>query len=92
MQRKFNAIADTKEWQDADFFGKVKIAWDEFIAEPFSEWWNSTGKAKFADFAQDIGAGIGTGLKVGGMDLGMCQSPHLYRTILCRCLPPLFPY
>lgn len=75
MQRKFNAIADTKEWQDADFFGKVKIAWDEFIAEPFSEWWKSTGKAKFADFAQDIGAGIGTGLKVGvmamlGIDIG----------------------
>lgn len=75
MQRKFNAIADTKEWQDADFFGKVKIAWDEFIAEPFSEWWNSTGKAKFADFAQDIGTGIGTGLKVGvmamlGIDIG----------------------
>jgi len=75
MQRKFNAIADTKEWQDADFLGKVKIAWDEFIAEPFSEWWNSTGKAKFADFAQDIGAGIGTGLKVGvmamlGIDIG----------------------
>ena len=75
MQRKFNAITDTKEWQDADFLGKVKIAWDEFIAEPFSEWWNSTGKAKFADFAQDIGAGIGTGLKVGimtmlGIDIG----------------------
>lgn len=75
MQRKFNAIADTKEWQDADFFGKVKIVWDEFIAEPFLEWWNSTGKAKFANFAQDIGAGIGTGLKVGvmamlGIDIG----------------------
>lgn len=75
MQRKFNEIADTKEWQDADFFGKVKIAWDEFIAEPFSEWWSSTGKAKFAGFAQDIGEGIGTGLKAGimtllGIDLG----------------------
>ena len=75
MQRKFNAIADTKEWQDADFFGKVRIAWDEFIAEPFWEWWNSTGKAKFAGFAQDIGTGIGTGLKAGimtllGIDLG----------------------
>lgn len=75
MQRKFNEIADTKEWQDADFFGKVKIAWDEFIAEPFSDWWSSTGKAKFAEFAQDIGEGIGTGLKVGimtllGIDLG----------------------
>ncbi|MDE7299801.1 MAG: phage tail tape measure protein, partial [Lachnospiraceae bacterium] len=75
MQRKFHAIADTKEWQDADFFGKVGIAWDEFIAEPFSEWWNSRGKAKLAGFAQDIGSGIGTGLKVGimtllGIDLG----------------------
>lgn len=75
MQRKFNEIANTKEWQDADFFGKVKIAWDEFVAEPFSEWWSSTGKAKFAGFAQDIGEGIGTGLKIGimtllGIDLG----------------------
>lgn len=75
MQRKLHEIADTKEWQDADFFGKVKIAWDEFIAEPFSEWWSSTGKAKFAGFAQDIGEGIGTGLKAGimtllGIDLG----------------------
>lgn len=75
MQRKFNEMADTKEWQDADFFGKAKIAWDEFIAEPFSEWWSSTGKAKFAGFAQDIGEGIGIGLKVGimallGIDLG----------------------
>ncbi|MCM1559638.1 MAG: phage tail tape measure protein [Butyrivibrio sp.] len=75
MKRKFGEISGTKEWQDADFFGKVKIAWDEFIAEPFAEWWSSTGKAKFADFAQDIGEGIGTGLKVGimtllGIDLG----------------------
>lgn len=75
MQRKFNEIADTKEWQDADFLGKLHIAWDEFIAEPFTEWWNSTGKAKFAEFAQDIGSGIGTGLKVGimallGIDIG----------------------
>jgi len=75
MQRKFNAIADTKEWQDADFFGKVKIVWDEFITEPFSKWWSSTGKAKFADFAQEIGSGIGAGLKAGimtllGIDLG----------------------
>lgn len=75
MKRKFNAILDTKEWQDADFFGKVRIAWDEFIADPFFDWWNSVGKAKFAGFAQDIGLGIGTGLNAGimmllGIDLG----------------------
>lgn len=69
MQNKFKEVAGTKEWQDADFFGKAKIAWDEFIAEPFSGWWNSTGKAKFAGFAQDIGSGIGAGLKTGIMTL-----------------------
>ncbi len=69
MQRRFDEIADTKEWQDAGLFGKIHIAWDELIAEPFSEWWNSAGKAKFAGFAQNIGEGIGTGLKVGIMAL-----------------------
>ena len=27
MQRKFSEVAGTKEWQDAGFFGKAKIAW-----------------------------------------------------------------
>lgn len=66
MQRKFDKLTKTKEWKDADFFGKVKIAWDEFIAEPFLEWWNGTGKEKFA---QNIGSGIGTGLRAGIMTL-----------------------
>lgn len=75
LQGKFNAMTNTKEWENADFFGKVTIAWDELIAEPFVEWWNGTGKARFAEFAQQIGAGIGTGLKVGimtllGIDIG----------------------
>lgn len=75
IQRKWKEITSTGEWQDANFFGKVKIAWDAFIAEPFSEWWNSTGKAKFAKVAGKIGSGIGAGLKAGvmtllGIDLG----------------------
>lgn len=75
MQGRFKEISATQEWQDAGFLGKTKIAWDEFIAEPFSEWWGSTGKARFAGFAEDIGSGIGAGLKTGimallGIDLG----------------------
>ncbi len=66
MQRKFDKLTKTKKWKDANFFGKVKIAWDEFIAEPFLEWWNGTGKEKFA---QNIGNGIGTGLRTGIMTL-----------------------
>ena len=69
MKNKLGEITDSDEWQNADFFGKAHILWDEFIVEPFSEWWQSTGKAKFADFSEDIGQAIGTGLKVGIMTL-----------------------
>lgn len=69
MKRKLDDLMDTQEWQNADFFGKVKIAWDEFIVEPFQEWWSSTGKAKFAEFAGNIGEGIGTGLRFGIMTM-----------------------
>lgn len=69
MKRKFKEMTQSDEWQNADFFGKVKIAWDDFIAEPFSEWWNSTGKQKIADIAGDMGTSIGTGLKFGILTL-----------------------
>lgn len=69
MKRKFKEMTQSDEWQNADFFGKVKIAWDDFIAEPFSEWWNSTGKQKIADIAGDMGTNIGTGLKLGILTL-----------------------
>lgn len=51
------------------FLRKVKLAWDDFIAEPFSEWWHSTGKQKIADIAGDMGTSIGTGLKLGILTL-----------------------
>lgn len=75
MKAKFDELTETDKWQNADFFGKVKIAWNEFIAEPFVEWWDTTGKLKFAEYAKDIGQGIGSGLKFGimtllGIDLG----------------------
>lgn len=69
MKRKFSEITNTDEWQNADFFGKAHILWDEFIVEPFTEWWQATGKARVADFSEDIGQAIGTGLKVGVMTL-----------------------
>lgn len=65
VKRKFKEISATDEWQSADFFGKGKILWDEYIVEPFSEWWSSKGKAKINVIAGDIGSAIGTGLTVG---------------------------
>lgn len=74
LKQKFKDMTGTKEWKDADFFGKVQIAWDKFITDPFLEWWNDTGKAKVAGIASNIGSGIGSGLKTGilmllGIDL-----------------------
>lgn len=64
IKRKFKDISATDEWQNADFFGKGKILWDEYIVQPFSEWWSSKGKAKINVIAGDIGNAIGTGLTV----------------------------
>ena len=65
IKRKFKDISATDEWQNADFFGKDKILWDEYIVQPFSEWWSSKGKAKMNVIAGNIGNAIGTGLTVG---------------------------
>ena len=75
VQKTIKEFTSTDTWNNADLLGKVKITWDEIIGKPFSEWWNTTGKAKIANFAQDIGTGIGTGLKIGimallGIDIG----------------------
>lgn len=78
---KVNAFADrasevfsSDEFKNADFFGKIKISWQKLIAEPFSEWWESTGKAWFAGKMSRVGETIGTGLTSGllallGIDL-----------------------
>ena len=62
---KIDEFTATSEWENADFFGKVKIAWDELIAEPFSEWWDGNGQLMIADAAHSIGKGIGMGISAG---------------------------
>lgn len=65
LKDKITEVFGSEEFQNADFFGKISIAWNEIIAEPFSEWWNSTGRAWFADKASSIGEAIGSGLTQG---------------------------
>ena len=66
---KIDEFTATDEWQNADLFGKIGIAWDELVAEPFSDWWNGSGKTKVAGVARDIGVGIGTTISTGIMAL-----------------------
>ena len=65
----------SKEWQTADLSGKISIAWDKIIAEPFAEWWSGKGKAWACGAANNIGYGISSALTAGisallGIDLG----------------------
>ena len=72
--RRVSEVFGSNEFKNADLFGKIKIAWNKIIAEPFSEWWDSTGKAWFAEKMNGVGATIGSGLTTGllallGIDL-----------------------
>lgn len=66
LRNSIQRMVNSQEWKDAKNFGeKLKIAWEQIIAQPFNEWWNSTGKAWLADKASKIGEGIGTALSAG---------------------------
>lgn len=69
LKNKFKEISLTEEWQVADFPGKVSIAWEEFITEPFTKWWNGTGKARIASAMGDFGSLLGSGIHTGIMAL-----------------------
>lgn len=65
LSETVNEFMSGEDWENADIWGKIKIAWDKIVAEPFSQWWNSTGKAWFAEKAESIGKGIGSGITAG---------------------------
>ena len=63
-------LTGSPEWQNAEtLWEKIQLAWDKIIAEPFSEWWNGTGKAWLAGIAESVGSGLGTALHAGIMGL-----------------------
>lgn len=69
FKAKFSDITSTADWQDAGIFGKTKIMWDEFIADPLIDWWETTGKAKVANAMGDFGEVLGSGLHAGILTL-----------------------
>lgn len=74
VKAKIAEFTATDEWENADLFGKIHIAWDELIAQPFGEWWSTTGREFFVSKAQSLGEGLGKGISSGllallGIDL-----------------------
>ena len=62
---RFEEVVGSDAFKNASLGGKIGILWDEVIWEPFSSWWEETGKPKFAKKLSDWGEGLGTGLSNG---------------------------
>lgn len=66
LRATIEKFTSSDEWANADIWRKITIAWDRIVAEPFSTWWNSTGKPwlteKVAGFGETLGSGITAGL------------------------------
>lgn len=43
MKSTITSMTNSEEWADADFLGKVDIAWNELIGEPFMDWATGDG-------------------------------------------------
>lgn len=66
---KLGEITSSKEFQEADLFGKAGILWDKIIAEPFDEWWNGEGGTAFKAKAAALGESIGESIATGAMNV-----------------------
>lgn len=65
LTETINEFMSGEDWENADIWGKIKITWDKIVAEPFSNWWSSTGKQWFTEKAESIGESLGSGITQG---------------------------
>lgn len=76
LQKKITEMTQSNEWKGAiTLWDKIKVAWNKIIAEPFDEWWNSSGRDWLAGKANGVGKFMGNFLKTGlltllGVDVG----------------------
>lgn len=69
LRHTITEFTASDEWASADIWGKLGIAWDKIVAEPFDEWWNGSGRQFFADRAAGLGRGLGSGITAGFLAL-----------------------
>ena len=69
LRKTIAEFTASDEWANADIWGKLGIAWDKIVAEPFDEWWNGSGRQFFADRAAGLGRGLGSGITAGFLAL-----------------------
>ena len=70
IKRSIDSMMNSEEWQNADLFGKVDIAWDKLVAEPFTKWAGTKGKNLLSKGLSSLFSEAGKILP-GGEDAGL---------------------
>ncbi len=73
LSRTWEKLSSDPRFQNADFFGKVKIAWDEIVVGGFDRWWSAGGRDVMVQRASQLGSAMGGGL--GGLLSGLFGLP-----------------
>lgn len=74
--QKILTITDSEEFANATAGGKAKMLWEEVIAKPLGDWWESSGREKVVNLATEIGTTLGKGLW-NGFKVLMKEEPLL---------------
>lgn len=59
LQGRISELTDFSVWENADFFGKVEIRWDEIIGKSFRTWWEAEGKRSITEAVAESGNWLG---------------------------------
>lgn len=54
-----DAALNRSDFDGADLLGKTQIVWEEVIAKPLEQWWNSGGQARVQEIFSDMAATAG---------------------------------
>lgn len=60
---KLDELFGREDFQNASIGGKISIAWDELITDPFSDWWDSKGKDAITSKLKSIGTEAAKSIK-----------------------------
>ena len=63
LAEKANKLFQSDKFKNASISGKINIAWQEMIGNPFAKWWDSSGKPAIVKKISGIGKDI---VKAGG--------------------------
>lgn len=80
---KVKNILSDPEFQNLSIGGKIQFAWDQMIAQPFSEWWDSSGKQMVVDAGKNFAGWLGDGIVDG---IGQFAEKHPLITTLLGAL------